>query len=79
METKKPLDSVGWLGGSSNRTVINEAARREASMKPWSERIPAVMAKALNEASESLNAEFGGEVWPDALREFTRKMEGLDE
>ena len=28
METKKPLDSVGWLGGSDDRLVINEAARR---------------------------------------------------
>ena len=45
METKKPLESVGWLGGSSHRIVINEAARREAEMKPWSTRIPAAIAK----------------------------------
>ena len=46
METKKPLDSVGRLGGSSNYTVINEAARRKVTMKPYSERIPTAIANA---------------------------------
>ncbi|KKK79384.1 hypothetical protein LCGC14_2834060 [marine sediment metagenome] len=46
METEKPPESAGWLGGSGNRIVINEAAGKEAEMKPWSERIPAAIAKA---------------------------------
>lgn len=35
------------------------------------------MAKALHGASESLNAEFGVEIWPEALRKFAKKMGGL--
>jgi hypothetical protein len=57
MKTKKPLHSVGWLGGSSHRVVIHEAARAEEEARMNTERTTEPTTAAMEaELLEVLNA-----------------------